>query len=53
MVSNVDHGALWGHFGVNLALLWIILGTLEDHFKVTLGVFGIILGDFGVSLKSL
>ena len=41
------------HFGVTLASLWITLGTLEGHFKVTLGVFGIILGDFGVSLKSL
>ena len=53
MVSNVYHGALWGHFGVTLASLWITLGTLEGHFGVTLGVFGIILDDFGVTLKSL
>ena len=53
MASNVYLGALWGHFGVTLASLWITLGTLEGHFGVTLGVFGIILGDVGVSLKSL
>ena len=53
MASAVCRGALWGHFGVTLASLWITLGTLEGHSGVTLGVFGIILGDCGVSSKLL
>ena len=41
----------WGHFGSTLESLWVILGTLGDHFGVALSVFGTVLSDFGISLS--
>jgi len=40
MASNVYLGALWGHFGITLASLWITLGTLEGQFGDTGGCLG-------------
>ena len=48
MASNVYLGALWGHFGVTLASLWITLGTLEGQFGVTADDLGVTLHIFGV-----